>query len=191
MIKKGSKSDDVKVIARTLVDEVEKISSEIKLDWAMDKSPTNEILFMGSPVRAEYRTYKVSKELRKFETLWGIILKECSSEVQVESNEYRDSITTSIARDSFSEEGIQSLKLKHRSSSSSELSRVSFVEIDYDLEEKLEEQKNLEAAIRIASDMKELNQNMNIEMLQQRERLVEVDKEAAEAVVESGKLYYA
>ena len=27
-----SKSDDVKVIARTLVDEVEKISSEIKLD---------------------------------------------------------------------------------------------------------------------------------------------------------------
>ena len=118
-------------------------------------------------------------------------MKECSSEVQVESDEYRDSITTSIARDSFSEEGIQSLKLKHRSSSSSELSRVSFVEIDYDLEEKLEEQKNLEAAIRIASDMNELNQNMNIEMLQQRERLVEVDKEAAEAVIESGKLYFA
>lgn len=64
---------------------------------------------------------------------------------------------------------------------------ISFVPIDYDMEEKLEEYKNLASAVVISGDVAQIQNDINIELGQQKEKLIDADKEATKAVIESGK----
>lgn len=178
--------DDVDAIAKMLKRELEEFTKDVRQNVCGDGE--DDFMFEGMPVKSEYKMdYKVKRAIENFATLRSLIQSELETIQPVKKviQEYEPS------ERKFEEENDGELLLLEKKRSRSTNNRESLSKIgvmnafDYDLEIAKEENEFLTKASQLTSQLNEMNQDINSELFQQREKLLEADKVAAKAVVES------
>jgi len=184
---KGSDSVDVSLISKNLKDQLASTLIDIKRElWVFEDIGGTKL--GGLSIKSEYNAdYKIKRVVKAFQTLSQMIEQEVGApkSPMLSSQDYQEL----DSKDEWMQMNQQQLLLKSRDSEEIEpLHASKIIKIyDYDLEQKIEENKTLEACTKATQDLHQLQSEINQNLMVHREKLTEADKEAYKAAKTSNE----
>lgn len=185
--------DDVPAIAKKLVRDLEEIMQEVTEQITTDPAHTiGEKYFNGRALKSQYEgNWKLRRQLEHLEFVKNRVLDEWAIHVKSDLIDDTTDGILSTYHGSFDGENSQqtgSLSGQQENEEEHKLpERFILSVIDYDKEQLEEENSNLRSAYFVSSELGELQNDINKELLNARENLVKAAQETKSAAVESGQ----